>query len=103
MAFFSGLFSIAGAVNQIMKLVNWARSRLELAGAYVAGWMRAQRVHEEAAEEDLQDVRDDYEDAEDETRDDLIDALADDNPDGMRDAEGVSSDPKSRDHREHKV
>ena len=103
MAFFSSVLSALGAIGKVADLAKYVMQQIKLAGAYVSGWMRSQRVHQEAADDDLQDVQDAVKEAEDESRDDLIDALADDDADGVLDADGVPGDAEAGDNPEHEV
>lgn len=99
MAFFAGLFSVAGAVNQIMKFVNWARSRMELLGAYLAGYFKHQKQTEDAERDEREDARNARDEMERKSREERDDILAGDpEPDSMRTDSPVPKDKKSSDN-----
>ena len=93
-----GIGAILGIVNKALGIVRKIWDRLELAGAYVAGYLKHQKQTQEKEREERDDARDSRDKAEDMTDEEQRDILTGDDPDGLRDTEKVSGDTKSGDH-----
>lgn len=93
------IWSALSIISTVLGLVRKAWDRLELLGAYLAGYFKHQKQTEDAEHDEKEDARNARDEMERKSRKERDDILAGDpEPDSVRTDSSVSEDQKSSDN-----